>query len=75
MFGPSAPRTVRYTDASYPRCSATCLGVGLMPACCIRDQARADSAALRNTRPLNPMPALREAALYTFSNTRGTPSR
>lgn len=41
----------------------------------MRDQSRADSAALRNRRPFQPMPALREAALYTFSNTRGTPSR
>ena len=26
-------------------------------------------------RPFQPVPALRDAALYTFSNTRGTPSR
>ena len=75
MFGPSAPRTARYTDVSNIACRARWLAECLPPSCSVRDHSRAHWAACANMRPLKPVPALRDAALYTFSNTRGTPSR
>ena len=46
-----------------------------LPSCCACDHSRAVAAALAKMRPFMPAPAFCEAALYTFSNTRGTPSR